>query len=109
MSTSDDQQAVIIYLRLSDDQFGAEGESFALYDVEEALGEAVKRAGELDGHEIGGGFFTVYVYGSNADAMLQTIARVLARHTPKPGSYVLLRRGPPGSSSQRFELPLTLH
>jgi ABC-type transport system substrate-binding protein len=109
ISAPKEAQAVIIYLKLSDDRFGADGETFALYDVEDALEKAVKKAGELDGHEIGGGFFTIYVYGPDADAMLRAMVPVLAAHVAKSGSYVVERRGPPGASSRRIELPLTIN
>ena len=109
MSAAKEEQAVIVYLKLSDDKFGASGETFALYDVEDALGKAVKNVGELDGEEIGGGYFTIYTYGPDADAMLHAMVSALARQSVKRGSYVVVRHGPPGTNSQRIELPITLN
>jgi hypothetical protein len=109
VATPTNDQAVIIHLKLSDNEFGAEGETFALYDVEDALEKAVTGAGELDGHEIGKGFFTIYTYGPNADAMLHAMLPVLTRGTIRSGSYVIVRRGPPGADSQTLELPIKVN
>ncbi|MEQ1922181.1 MAG: hypothetical protein ABL952_06705, partial [Pyrinomonadaceae bacterium] len=52
-----EEQAVLIYMKLSNDEFGATGETAEYYLFEDDL-EAIlanQGVGELDGHEFGGG------------------------------------------------------
>jgi hypothetical protein len=100
-ASAKDEQALIIQLKLSDDDFGAEGETYALYSVEDAVERAVRHRGMLDGHEIGAGYFTIYVYGPDADAMFKAVAPVLAKAHLRPGSYVLKRRGGPEQTPEK--------
>lgn len=97
-------QAVIVYLKLADKEFGAEGESLALYDVEAAVERAITNVGELEGHEIGGGYFRIFTYGSNADALFEAMRPALNSPVIQPGSYVLVRRGGPDALADRVEL-----
>ncbi|MDB5471801.1 MAG: hypothetical protein JWR84_3361 [Caulobacter sp.] len=105
--TKPDEQAVIVSIKLSDAEFGASGESFALYPLEDAMEARVKAdgTGDLDGHEIGGGYFTVYFYGKNAEALWRSASAALPRTLPA-GSYATVRLGPPGAPSRRVDLPL---
>lgn len=98
------EQAVIIYLKLSDSKYGAEGESFALYDVEEAVERTITNVGEFAGHEIGGGYFTIFTYGPNADSLFQEMRPALDSPLVRRGSYVLVRRGGAGVPVDRVEL-----
>lgn len=82
-------QIVLVHLKLSDEKFGASGESFRLYDVEEAVEAALAGKAELDGHEIGGGYFTIYIYGPDARAILKAIGPALKSPLVRKGSYVL--------------------
>jgi hypothetical protein len=100
-ASAKEEQALIVRLKLADDAFGAEGESFALYPVEDAIELAVKGHGEFDGHEIGGGYFTIYIYGRDADDLYRAVAPVLAKASVRSGSYVLKRRGGPEQPSEK--------
>ena len=97
-------EAVIVYLKLAGSEFGAEGESFALYDVEDAVERAIAAVGELDGHEIGGGYFTIFTYGQDADALFRAMRSALENPVVQRGSYVLVRRGGPQAPVERVEL-----
>jgi hypothetical protein len=101
------EQAVIVAIKLSDNKFGASGESFALYEVEDALEARVLAdgVGETDGHEIGEGFFTIYFYGPDAEALWTSIAKAVPA-TTREGSYATIRAGPPGATERRVALPL---
>jgi hypothetical protein len=100
------QQAVIVYLKLSDGGFGAEGEPATLFAVEDAVAAALPDGAE-DGNEIGGGYFAIYAYGPDAEAMLKAIAPVLTGPLIKPGSYAVVRFGPPGAKERRMALPIS--
>lgn len=104
MAAEPADQTVIVYLKLADNEFGAEGESFALYGIEDAVESAIATVGELDGHEIGGGYFTIFTYGKNADVLFQTMRPALNDPLVRPGSYVLVRRGGPSAPTDRVEL-----
>ena len=52
-------QRLSIHLKLANNEYGAEGETFELYDVEDAIGAAIEPAGVIEGHEIGKGFFVI--------------------------------------------------
>ncbi len=85
---------------------GADGESFALYDVEDAVESAISNVGSLDGHQIGGGYFTIFVYGSNAKAMFDAARPALIGPLVKPGSYALLQFGKGKTPVERIDLPI---
>lgn len=97
------EHALIVHLKLSDARFGASGESFALYDVEDALRGAVGEAGEVDGHEVGGGWFVIFIYGANAQVLADRALPLLRGKSPA-GSYVEIRPGGPKVAAQRIAL-----
>ncbi len=100
-------EALTICLKLSDSDMGAEGETFALYDVEDRLEAAISKVGTLDGHEIGGGYFTIYLSGPNAHAILEAGVPALKSALVKSGSYALLRSSKNRAESERVDLPFT--
>jgi hypothetical protein len=66
-------------LKLSDDEFGDGAERMAAYEVEDHLIDAISPSlGEVDGHEFGGGFATIFVYGPSADAMAALILPIVS-------------------------------
>lgn len=99
-------QIIQVYLKLSDDKFGASGETFKLYDVEDSLEAALAGAGDLDGHEIGGGYFTIYIYGPDARAVLRAIASTLKNPLVRQGSYVQFGPEDRPEKRQKIRLPL---
>lgn len=100
------EHAVLVYLKLSDDEFGEYEEREAAYEVEEALDAAVASgdAGEYDGHEFGGGYATLYLYGPDADRLAATVLDVLREREVPPGSFVVKRYGEPGEQEERIDL-----
>ena len=66
-------QRLSIHLKLANDDYGAGGETFQLYDVEDAIGAAIEPAGVIEGHEIGKGFFVIFVTGAHPDTLLPMI------------------------------------
>jgi|GEM_PF-1582122 len=99
-------QIVLVYLKLSDGNFGASGETFKLYDVEDAMEAAVAGKGELDGHEIGGGYFTVYIYGPDSAVILKAIGPALKSPLVRKGSYLMV--GPEEDPAKRRKISLPL-
>jgi hypothetical protein len=90
------EHAVIVHLRLSDDQFGAEAEREAIFYLEELLTDAIEGAGlgEFDGNEFGGGECTLYMYGRDCDRMFNAISPILASTRLTRGGHVVKRYGP---------------
>ncbi|NTF49087.1 hypothetical protein [Rhizobium rhizogenes] len=105
-SAASEKPAVTIHIKLSDNAFGASGETFGLYALEDELEAAVGNSGELDGHEIGEGFFTMYVYGASPDSLMTKMAAILSRNSIPTGSYVELPDGPSGAGVKRMDIPL---
>jgi hypothetical protein len=100
--SSGGSHAVLLSIRLGNDEFGEEGEVEAMHALQDLLGDAVTRTrvGELDGDEFGGGTCTVYMYGPDADRLWDAIAPVLEKHTFRKGSVATKRYGEPGEGRE---------
>lgn len=100
------KQALLVYLKLSDDEFGDFDEREAIFALEDRLIEAIasKAASEYDGHEFGEGFGTLYMYAPNVDHLFDTVMATLREYGSRAGSYVVKRYGGPGSSQERIDL-----
>ena len=100
------EQALFIYLRLSDDEFGEPDEREALFALEDGLIDAIalKKAGEYDGHEFGEGFGTLYMYGPDVDQLFDAVIPTLTEFGPRAGSYLVKRYGDPGSREEQVDL-----
>ncbi len=105
-TTRSNDQIILVYLKLSDDKFGASGETSKLYDVEDSLEAALAGTGDLDGHEVGGGYFTIYIYGPDARAVLKAIASTLKNPLVRQGSYVQFGPEDRPEKRQKMRLPL---
>jgi hypothetical protein len=100
------EQAVIIYLKLSNDKFGEAKEREALFRLEDELESKVAAggAGEYDGHEFGGGYGTLYMYGSDADKLFNVVIESIRKHNPRTGSYIIKRYGGVGAKEEKVKL-----
>jgi hypothetical protein len=100
------EQAVRIYLKLSNDGFGDTKEREAVFKLEDELEQKISlaSAGEYDGHDFGGGFGTLYMYGSNADKLFETIIESIRRYRPRAGSYIIKRYGEVGAREEKINL-----
>lgn len=89
-------QAVIVYIPLSGDS-GTEDELDRLFNLECELAFEVNAAdvGGYDGNEIGGGRFTIYLYGKDADGLAGLTVEVLRRWEIPADSYLIKRYGDP--------------
>lgn len=89
------EQAFLLYLKLSDAQFGTDAERDACFKLEEKLEKAVADAkvGELDGNEFGGGECTIFIYGPDADAIEKVAKPYIEEFKPRAGSHYLKRYG----------------
>jgi hypothetical protein len=89
-------QGVIVYIPLSGDS-GTEDELARLLDLECELAFEVNaaNAGAYDGNEIGGGRFTIYLYGKDADRLATLTVDVLRRWEIPADSYLIKRYGDP--------------
>jgi hypothetical protein len=96
------EQAVILSMRLSNDNSGNEIEHQSLMKLEAALARSLadSHAGEWDGHEIGGGYRKIYLYGPCAERLSQTILTTVLAYDALPGSYMVKRFGEIGSDEE---------
>jgi len=100
------QEAVLIHFEFG---FKSNGDRFGFDDMvnlEDTLIAVVERhqVGEVDGHEIGSSDGTIFLYGPDADLMLETIEPVLLTHPLCAGARVALRKGGPGSPQTEVQL-----
>ena len=92
------EQAVLVYLPAQ--RTGR----LALVEEPVAAAVAASGAGEYDGHEIGPDGAVLYLYGPDADRLLEVVAPVLRRGPLPAGSYAIKRYGPPGARAVRLDL-----
>ena len=99
-----EEHAVLIHIPLAED-FG-DSDMEALYSLEDELYEQLdgSDAGEFDGNEIGGGEWVLYLYGPDADVLVETILPTLESHDLPDGAYAIKRYGEPGAQQKRIEL-----
>jgi len=88
---------------------GTEKERKDLQALETRLETAIKarQAGEFDGNEFGEGFCTLYMYGSDANALFASVEPALRAANLPQGSYVIKRygsAGDPKAREERFDL-----
>ena len=100
------EQALLVYLKLSDDEFGDFDEREAIFALEDRLIQAIAStsAGEYDGHEFGEGFGILYMYGANADQLFNAVISTLREYSSRSGSYILKRYGGPGTNEEQIDL-----
>lgn len=83
LSPADDEQDLLVVLRLSNRQMGTRDEREQLEQLADQLEAAVVAAGagEYDGDEFGGGTCTLFFCGPDVDALIRVL-RPLLRHSP---------------------------
>jgi hypothetical protein len=93
-------------MRLSDDHFGNEAEDQSLASLESQLERCVDSAaaGEWDGHETGGGYHRIFIYGPCAHKLADAILPLVLQYPALPGSYMVKRFGEIGSDEQHIWL-----
>ncbi len=102
--STDDRQSVVVWLRLLHPDFADDREQAATFALEDRLMAAVDASGTgtFDTNDLQRGSFGMHFLGRDADAMLEVIRPLLLGVSP--GSYLAVRRGPPGTSEERMEL-----
>jgi len=100
------EQAVLIYIPLSDDEFGSQEEREAIHKLSDELSKAIETAGtgEFDGDEFGGGECTLFMYGPDADSLYNSIEPVLRASTLTKGGRAVKRHAAPGEKDEEILL-----
>jgi hypothetical protein len=100
------EQAVIAYLKLSDDKFGDAKERESILALGDKLEQIIqqRRVGEYDGHEFGEGYARLYMYGPDANKLFDAIIKTLKEHPSRRGSHIVKRFGSPGAKEERRDL-----
>jgi hypothetical protein len=96
------EQAVIISMRLSNDHFGTEAEDESLARLEAEIEKCLEGSdvGQWDGHESGGGYHKIFIYGSCAEKLSEALLPTVLAYDALPGSYMVKRMGEIGSDEQ---------
>jgi hypothetical protein len=96
------EQAVIISMRLSNDHFGTDAEDESLARLEAEIEKCLEDSdvGEWDGHESGGGYHKIFIYGSCAEKLSEALLPTVLAYDALPGSYMVKRMGEIGSDEQ---------
>lgn len=100
------EEAVLVYVKLSDSEFGTGEERMWCYSLEDRLTAEIEQqqAGEVDGHEFGQGYCTFYMYGKSTEVLYDSIIGILKEFNLPPQSYVIKRYGEPGAAEIRIEI-----
>ena len=100
------QQAVLVRIRLSNNRCGDTRDEWSMAALDEKLRHAVETsgAGEVDGHEWGGGYYTSYLYGPDADRLFEAVSLAVLQYPAPAGSYVVKRYGGVGAVMQVVRL-----
>jgi hypothetical protein len=94
----------VVWIGLLHPEFRDDREQARTFALEDRLMAAVDASGTgtFDTNDLQRGSFGMHFLGHDADSMLEVI-RPLLGGVP-PGSYLAVRRGPPGTSEERVEL-----
>lgn len=97
-----DEQLVKLTFILSGSDLGDTVEQKHIYELEDELEEAlgIQEVGDVDGHEFGDDNCEVYVYGADADSVLEAIRPILEKCPLKP-IRVLQRYGGVGNKNAK--------
>ena len=101
--------AVLVTLKLSDDQFGGPDEMDSIHEMTDQMLDVIeeKGVGEFDGDEFGGGECVLFMYGPDADVLFAAIEPILRASRWAKGASVLKRYGEvddPHAREVRMEL-----
>jgi hypothetical protein len=98
------EQALLLRLRLPPSQAG--DETPTIVALEEAIESALRehRAGEFDGHDLRDGVWTLYLYGPDANRILDSVAEVVGEARLDPSSHAIMRFGGRGAREERIPL-----
>jgi hypothetical protein len=99
------EQDLSIHFKLSKADFAADGKTFARHDLEGDFEIAAGKTAKACMNQISRGYFTVCLYGEDAQAILKAITPELGRHKIWPGSYITIETNT-GAPKTRIELPL---
>jgi len=101
---ADDRQQLTVLLRLSDPELLNEREQMHVYALEDRLMKALDEsgAGTHETNELDGGYLRIQLLGPDADQIAEVVRPHLA--DAPAGSYLAVRRGPPGTSEERLQL-----
>jgi len=89
-------------MRLSNDNFGTEAEDESLCQLEAELEKCLteNKFGAWDGHETGGGYHKIFLYGPCAERLSEVVLMKVLEYPALPGSYMVKRFGEIGSDEQ---------
>jgi len=106
LKTPKARHAVLVYLKLANDEYGSEADRMYLKDLSMTLEQAFqnKPVGEFDGDEIGNGFCTLYFYGPDAEKLFDAALQSIKRFPYKRGSYAIKRLGGKGAPQEKIEI-----
>jgi hypothetical protein len=85
-------------------------EEFERYGkLEDELEEAVGRAslGELDGNEVGGSEYTIWLHGKDGKALSELVVKLLRKASVPNGTFVFVRYGgvdDPNAKAEKISL-----
>lgn len=105
-SAESEEHAVIVSLKLSNNEWGSRADELWCRAIDLAVERSVDRSGvgEYDGMARGLGHYEIFTYGPDADALADVVLRKLRFFRPRRGSFVIVRRGGPGTPETRIDL-----
>lgn len=82
-----------LHVKLSDEEFGGPSDQEALGRVEEVVLQKVMKSGtgQFDGNEYGGGWYRLYLYGSQCDPLTKILVDAIRFVGIQSPSYVVCK------------------
>jgi hypothetical protein len=104
LSEADPQQTVIIYLSFPQTKLDDERALDAVFDLEEILRRIIfrKHLGEFDGNEFCEDTVTYFIYGNDADAIIQAILPYIQDLPVLPDSHIFVRYGDDDRAEEQY-------
>jgi hypothetical protein len=99
-------EALLIRIRLSDNDLGSAEDDDHVSALENALESALaeKQAGYCDGHEFGCGWATIFCYGQSVTRLFEAAVPSLLQAELRDGSCAVKQYGGPGSRQEVVDL-----
>ena len=98
--------SVQIFLQFPRNALDDERKLDAVFDLEEILEEIVEKTGigNFDGNEFCDDTVTFFIYGPDADKIVENLYPIVSRISYLPGSYIVKRYGDYGSREEQIFL-----
>jgi hypothetical protein len=85
------QDALLVYLKLSDNDIGTDEEEIPIQQLEMQLERVVQETevGTYEEAEVGGGYYKLVMYGPDVEQIFEAVLPVIFQFPAAPGSFLV--------------------